>query len=324
MSNEHWQRWVMQTARSWDDIAPIIKETGIAPVDHDHRQLAEYTLELNELLLDMENNFSLDNIKEQRALIDRFFEYMQTHFNREEGLIKKFNIPGLKQQQREHQKILKMIENIIFEFKTGRISSAFKVRLQLLDWLVNHVNSTDYETFDFLNICESILVVDNWDDISEFIRKVHVPPIDIEHKVLTESIMKTGRAIRNFQDNSISDGNVIFGYLEIVLSKAKSHFENEIEIITKFNISGEDIQHEQHNQFLSYIEGQIEILKNGRFDKLYELERELLFWWVKHINIHDYGTFVKANWFENVFSVSTCPEDVVWLINHTGIKKIDV
>lgn len=313
----------MQTARTWDDISPIIKETGIAPVDHDHRRLTEYTLELNDLLLEMEQDFNLELISQQRQLLDQFILYTHEHFAREENFIKKYNIPGLERQEQEHKRILKMLDEIIFEFKTGRISSAFRLRLQLLNWVINHVNTTDYEVFDFINICEAIIKVDNWKDIRGFIRKVHVPTIDREHKELTEAIMEVGQSIRAFQSGKTERGDLILEKLKKAIKLTSLHFSHEIEIIRKYQIEGKDIQKEQHKGFLAYLVGQKDILEQKRYDKLGELERELLFWWIQHINIYDYTTFMKTEWISNVFALSDSPEEVFWLINPTGIDSVD-
>ncbi len=50
ISNQNWTRWILQTARKWEDIDEIIKITGIDTIDNDHRKMAEYALEINNLI----------------------------------------------------------------------------------------------------------------------------------------------------------------------------------------------------------------------------------------------------------------------------------
>ena len=44
MNPRDWGRWVMQTARTWDDLSPVIRACGLDSVDDDHRRMIEYEL----------------------------------------------------------------------------------------------------------------------------------------------------------------------------------------------------------------------------------------------------------------------------------------
>lgn len=323
MSDRHWERWIMQTARTWEDLAPVIKETGISGVDKDHRVLAEYILELNELLMKLDKEFSLEIVEEQRELFNKFQLYTRVHFHREESFLEKYKLPGIQKQRDEHKKILKMLEKIIFDFNTGRISSAFKLRIQLLDWIVDHINNTDFVVFDFVNICESLLELESWNDISGFIRNIHVPPLDRDHKYLTESIIKLGQKIRFLLNNEGAETDKLLTLFDETLVITEKHFNREENIIRKFRIPEGDVQNQQHNKFVNYLKTQREIIGDGDRSKLPELEQELLFWWIQHINVYDYKTFRKTDWIGNVFTMANMAEDVLWLINKTGIEQID-
>ncbi|MDC7125416.1 MAG: hypothetical protein PQJ46_07605, partial [Spirochaetales bacterium] len=97
----------------------------------------------------------------------------------------------------------------------------------------------------------------------------------------------------------------------------------ENEIMRELNIPGLDVQIEQHSHFLSYLHRQAELLKQNNFEKITELERELLFWWVQHINIYDTDTFMDKNWYSGMFRQAKRAEDIAWIINKTGNKDID-
>ena len=45
-----WARWVMETARKWEDIDDLIHHTGIEAVDADHRRMTEVALQISNLL----------------------------------------------------------------------------------------------------------------------------------------------------------------------------------------------------------------------------------------------------------------------------------
>lgn len=323
IQDKNWSQWVMQTARSWEDIEPLIEKVGVAPVDNDHKRLIEYVLELSELLLSIEKEFSVEKVQEQQLLLERFLEFTQIHFMREEQLIKKYGFEGLEEQEHEHQLIMDKLHSVAFEFATGRLSSAFRLRLDLLNWMIRHINTTDKEVFDFLNLCMALLHVDSWDDIKGFIASLHIPILDYQHKKLIESIMKVGKKIRECNESSCPEPDELITLLNSSIILMEEHFQTEERIIKEYNIQGLQEQSSEHSSFLQYIYGQLDLLKEHRMDKLEELEQELLFWWIQHINIKDYNTFSNSKWVFEVFRRANSIDDIAWLISPTGIDKVD-
>ncbi|NQU65111.1 MAG: hypothetical protein HQ517_12640, partial [SAR324 cluster bacterium] len=44
-----WAQWIMETAYRWEDLADVIKLTGIDTIDTDHQILAAYAIDFNRL-----------------------------------------------------------------------------------------------------------------------------------------------------------------------------------------------------------------------------------------------------------------------------------
>lgn len=324
MDERRWTRWVMQTARDWEDIQDIVEQTGVSMVDHDHKRLAQYILELNNLMIELDRSLSMELVERQQQLLRQILSYTAAHFSREEHLIKKYSIPGLEEQKREHRKILSMIKEQLYQFRTGRISTGHKLRLHLLDWVIRHINDTDNRIFSLENMVEALLTMKNWDDLKGFIRSVHIPSIDHQHRLLTESIVELSKKIQSYQ--SIGSPEMIQTItlaLEDSLRITREHFDHEMHLIQHYPIPDEELQKSQHDNFILMLENQLQDLADGDYKGLDSLHKNLLIWWIRHINIYDYRTFRCNNWAEKVLLQADDPEDIYWLISHTGIEQVD-
>lgn len=305
----------MQTARSWEDISSLVRETGVAPVDHDHRQMTEYILELNRVLFELEQNFSLKLIQEQKFLVARFFAYTADHFAHEEQLIRRYHLPNLDRQREEHRRILKMLREILQEFETGRISSAFRLRIRILDWVISHINQIDFETFRFENSADAILEITSWEEIRHFIRELHIPQLDREHQILTQNIIALAAPDLTPKKR--------IEVLKRVISSAVEHFEHEQQLMQKYNLAGFEEQKAQHSRFLNDLSVYDRNPQQLTEEILPNLRRSLLSWWIQHINVADYRVFRSSNWFHRIFDNSADADDVTWLISRTGNSMID-
>ena len=320
--NKYWTRWVLQTAKNWEDMKFVISQTGIAHIDHEHKRMTDYMVEINKLLFELEKSFCPEIYQSQKDMMKSFYQYTFTHCNNEEKFIKAYNIPGLEIQKREHKKLLSIMKEIIFQFDTGRVTSAFRLRIRLLSLVVNHINSVDNEVFKFDNIAKNILDLISWDEINTFIRLIHIPIIDKQHKHLTEMI------INLLQTLSIDSETELIKIskeeeLNSVILFAEEHFNTEIDIIKKYKIPGDDIQDKQHSKFISYLKNTLKELKAEHYLDLNELKKELLLWWIKHINIFDHNTFRQTDWKKPILLEAKEAKDVTWLIAKMGIDSID-
>lgn len=316
-----WEKWLLQTADHWQDLNSVVKEVGIAKIDHEHKRMIDYMIEINKLLLKLEDNFTLEDYHEQERLIRSFYNYIQYHCSSEESFITKYNIPGLGTQEREHKKLLKIVEQIIYQFETGRVISAFGHRTELLEEIIKHVNNVDYKIFNIDNISNHIINAHNWKDINEFIRFVHIPIIDQQHRILTEMIIRELTYLKRYRDNK--EKELRKDTLYEVLEFAKLHFKTEEGIIKNHIKKEYNKQHKEHNEFIEFIEKSNEGIISGDISAIENVERELLLWWVKHININDYNTFRKNLWIEPILEKAQKKEEVMWLFTKLGIEQVD-
>lgn len=164
----HWTRWVMQTARSWDDITGIINKTGIDSIDNDHRQMTEVVLEVNNLIDIYESGaIDLNAIHEQGRVLETLYTLAKRHFDREIIIIEKYDLPQLEEQQKQHRQFLEMLTGYINDFKEGRLAVSLNLKSAVLEWWVRHINTVDTQTFSRENWTK--VAIDNarsWDDVA--------------------------------------------------------------------------------------------------------------------------------------------------------------
>ncbi|WP_027186568.1 bacteriohemerythrin [Desulfovibrio inopinatus] len=143
-----WTRWVLQSARVWDDVSDIVQVIGIKGVDEDHRKFTQYALDLNIVIQAFHNsNVSLDNLKKGEEIFTLLIDYAGLHFNREEKIMTEMNSPLKEAHLEQHAFFLKMIQDHYSDFKRGRLQMVSGLKLSILDWWVNHINVVDYNTF---------------------------------------------------------------------------------------------------------------------------------------------------------------------------------
>jgi len=75
--------------------------------------------------------------------VGELVQYTRTHFQQEEGLMKKANYPQLAPHQEMHRKFVADIEALEKETKEGRTANSIQVLNLLRDWLVNHIQKVD-------------------------------------------------------------------------------------------------------------------------------------------------------------------------------------
>lgn len=196
MNTKLWTRWVMQTARRWNDISPVIMKTGVNSVDKDHRMMIECALELNNLISEMESNsVSLDLIARQGELLNKFYAITKNHFTREETLILRFGIDGIKTQQREHAVILGMLQDCIDKFDSGQITVNIELKQSILDWVVHHINEIDNKVFALSNWRNVLASATCWEDVSHIINSTGFEHFDNQHKELVEVSLRLNKYV---------------------------------------------------------------------------------------------------------------------------------
>ncbi|MGE5546769.1 MAG: bacteriohemerythrin [Solirubrobacterales bacterium] len=120
---------------------------GVKSIDQDHQQLIALINQF-EKLAKRAVTLDGDNESEARTLLGRLQTYAREHFAREERLQKMALYSGLAENKHDHDKLSKVLADMINRFQSdGRddakpVSSTEMVAF-LNDWLVNHIIKVD-------------------------------------------------------------------------------------------------------------------------------------------------------------------------------------
>jgi hemerythrin len=317
MNEKSWMRWTLQTARNWDDLSSMLFKTGVQQVDADHKKMAEYALEINKLI-DQAclQEFDLKMINRQLDLVRELLQYTREHFSREEILMEKYELPGVDEHKKKHTRILGMLEDMLADFESGRSGISQKLKFEILEWVVTHINEVDKNQFHLDNWKKAMNKAEKWDDVAVFIRKTGVKQVDDEHREMTEKALSLSRFSAQSPQKEIEAA-----FFEL-LEAAERHFANEIEIIKHYKIDGLGTQEAEHVGFIQMVN---KYLQNFTEDKkgFAEFRYALLRWWINHINVTDYETVGIHNWGVRFLSATESREDVQKFIRRVGNEEID-
>lgn len=117
---------------------------GIRNFDSDH----EHLFELMNKSYDLLNNDAPDAKLEM--ILDELFEYAAYHFNAEEEWMREHSYPSLDEHIAEHDGYRKRFSILQNELQTRKAAPKLKLFLFLLDWLANHILSTDFQYAHFV------------------------------------------------------------------------------------------------------------------------------------------------------------------------------
>lgn len=318
-AEQHWTRWVFQTAQDWSDIVDIIRMTDVDAVDQDHRKLTEITLELNDLLseTDGKQSFDLKKIAAQSAVLENLYTFSKHHFQREEHLIQQFNLPSLDMQKRQHAKFLDMVLNALDDFSQGRLTISLTLKSSILEWWISHINDVDYYTFNKGNLAAGIIGSTNsWETLQEIIKPMHIQSLDYDHQQLAKKILGLVDIV---QHHEVMEENL---FLDLYRS-IKEHFDHEEEFIAKHNLPGLDFHHDQHAQFLESLSAFVEDWEDGIHEVSPESLRAILSWWITHINEIDAPFFSSELLSATIFTAANDWHDFETFILPVGIERID-
>ncbi len=109
-------------------------ETGIADVDHEHRELIDL---INALHVQIEANASKTQIQE---FLGEVFARISAHFALEETIMRKYGYDEYAGHKTEHEELLDQLRDIMDETEadySGALSGVVR------DWFVNHFKSKD-------------------------------------------------------------------------------------------------------------------------------------------------------------------------------------
>ncbi len=324
---KNWAQWIMETAYRWEDLSDVIKLTGIDMIDNDHRILTEYAIEFNRLFdIAGDSGFDLAFINAMEKLFAQLFGFTRAHFEREQDLIERLGIPGIGKQRFEHKRILTMLEDYMAEIQSGRLNIALKFKSSFMEWLADHINLIDYETFRADKIGPIVFSKARvWEDTADLIRSMGFSQVDDDHRVMTEYMLELDEFSRSNVSNILKEvRDPVIEILEKLREFADLHFQKEEKTIAKYHLKNLKTQKLEHKRFLTILNDHISnFLESDTLPSLENLKIDILGWWVNHINQIDYSSFKEENWVINILSKARNWEDISELVLSIGIDSID-
>lgn len=114
-----------------------VYETGVQPIDVQHRMLMDMVNEMFEALVLDGSELILD------SMLLRLTRYAQRHFSYEEALLERGGDPGLAAHRVEHRELLQRVIDLRTE-RTNGLTGTDEATLELLcEWLTEHIRDTD-------------------------------------------------------------------------------------------------------------------------------------------------------------------------------------
>ncbi len=319
MNEKHLTRWIMQSARTWRDLSHLVKETGIDAIDHDHKTLTEYALKLNTIIEKYNNDFSLETINTLNDLLVDLYIYTKEHFEREEALIEKFKLSMLDVQIYEHEQILNKLKGYIDSFNQGKVNVTKTLKLEILEWIVNHINYTDFKTFELNMWKTNLLTSRKWDDVKDIIKKTGIEEIDNQHKEMTLITLDSIEEVINGANLLTVDE--VKTLITKIRDYALYHFDFELKFMKNYKIP--HVRHEEiHHKFIALIDDYINRLP-GAIADIDGFKLSVIDWWIAHINNIDNKDFSFEKWATVLIEEATTVEVIAFMIKKTGIGDID-
>lgn len=122
-------------------------ETGIAEVDHEHRELVELINELHARL-------GAEATKETVArFLGEVFARISAHFALEETVMRKHRYDEYQAHKAEHETLLDQIRDIMDDYEAGAYTDASQALANAVrDWFVNHFKTKDARLHRMLGV----------------------------------------------------------------------------------------------------------------------------------------------------------------------------
>jgi hemerythrin len=112
--------------------------TGIAEVDHEHRELVDLINQLHEQL---QRDADHDTVS---AFLGEVFAKISAHFALEETVMRKHRYDEYEAHKAEHETLLDGIRDIMDDYEAGSYANADEaLATTVQDWFVNHFKTKD-------------------------------------------------------------------------------------------------------------------------------------------------------------------------------------
>jgi len=123
----------------WDESYSV----SINEIDQQHQKLINMTNRLNEALLHGKGQ------AESEQILAELVDYSSYHFQTEERYFKEFDYPGAASHIKEHEKFIERVNNMNRKAKEGNPALFVELMTFLGNWIINHIQGTDFLYVDF-------------------------------------------------------------------------------------------------------------------------------------------------------------------------------
>jgi hemerythrin len=117
---------------------------GVKKFDSDHEHLFDLMNKSHDL---MENTAPDARLE---VILDELFDYAAYHFNAEEVWMHEHIYPNLDEHIAEHDNFRKRFAALQNDFQAFKTTPKIKLYMFLLDWLTNHILTTDFQYARFV------------------------------------------------------------------------------------------------------------------------------------------------------------------------------
>ncbi|MBF0187498.1 MAG: bacteriohemerythrin [Magnetococcales bacterium] len=112
---------------------------GVEALDEDHRQLLTLINSLYKALRIGTGGKVIGNTLEELV------SYTREHFQREERVMAERRYPGLEEHKREHENMIRQVEDFLIQYRQGDYTLNQDVLKYLRNWLVEHIMGSDQQ-----------------------------------------------------------------------------------------------------------------------------------------------------------------------------------
>ncbi|HKZ95833.1 MAG TPA: bacteriohemerythrin [Hyphomicrobiaceae bacterium] len=113
-------------------------ETGIAEVDHEHRELVDL---INGLHAEIKKGGTHENVA---AFLGEVFARIAAHFALEETVMRKHRYDEYAEHKADHERLLDELRDIMDQHEEGHFDDASQaLATTVRDWFVNHFKTRD-------------------------------------------------------------------------------------------------------------------------------------------------------------------------------------
>ena len=327
MKEQVWTRWVLQTAKTWDDIAEVVNQTGIDRIDRDYQAMIENVLELNRLIQAFEkDDLDLETIERESKLFERLYEDAARHFTWEEKFIKKLDLPGLGRQEEQHAKFLLLLHTYRRDFEKGRLWVTLNLKMAVLEWVVDHVNKEDYQTFCGGNWVPRVIEkAQSWNDLRELVHSTSLYLLDDEHKAFVIQLLELNAYKEGWDkgDQHVLSGVAGEACFRRLWKYASLHFQHEEDFIRRNLMPGMGKQQEAHQLFLHLLADFQKRAKAGKLLDPGPVKVTILGHWIDHISRVDCETFRPERWVPRLLYLPDALERFGEIIKMNGVNWVD-